>query len=606
MAFELIILLKRTLRTIHGISTNHSIRRIRRNHYVARYTSTLTDMEHGSPSSHAHTTARSQPHQPTQSYHETRDLTEMLKTESKLVQEFVKKNTAQIREHVDNLTKLIQCLHVHNNPANTIHQYLIAGTYQYYYCPQTAAVYRRPYVERVFPSEHQHRLDKQGKNGDECVFDVSTEMSRYFTAQSKTNSSNTRSGQKQSPQVEILQTKVSSDNRYIAMIVQPHGQTKNICIIKDMQTKMLLDVVIPAGQGDGSINKANNVVGIEFAEVQTGVGCYVLCADSVGRPCRVVLVTNGNKHAPTNDTNNNSKTKATEKLTYSGDVYQEEDAAFFVELYTARDRSCVFISSQSRTSSEVLVCTNADTPSRTHRLIPCQPGVVAFADCCNNQFYISKKKDGELSLFTAYKQDMHKQQENLQQLWPPCADTHTPHHQQTHIQTTSSTYRRLRQLFAQTQAHIDLWHLKSMMCNNYLIDDYEIFRDRVLVYGRLGGTVCLCLLATNKTRPSRNTNLNNDEDSNDPHVHAHGDLKDANNTAMVLDLRTAIKNCLSSSTETQEGAYSVLSAFECGLVDVQPQSGSGVDDRYAHFTMSSTAFLQGTHPIIFSYISLDL
>eukprot|EP00929_Paragymnodinium_shiwhaense_P087559 TRINITY_DN47703_c0_g1_i1.p1 TRINITY_DN47703_c0_g1~~TRINITY_DN47703_c0_g1_i1.p1 ORF type:complete len:830 (+),score=188.16 TRINITY_DN47703_c0_g1_i1:73-2562(+) len=209
---------------------------------------------------------------------------------------------------------------------------------------------------------------------------------------------------------EVAHCKVSDDHSVLAYVVD---------VVGDESYELRF-----RGLGDRCFDWSARFPGVRSVEftghgsAETGLGVLIVRADpQTQRACRISLLTVALHHMPaadplraTSSDASSSAAAATQTQLQASEVilWDEEEAAAYLEVFRTKDRKVVLLSSNTKDTSEVRVVrcgSRADAPdhiTHAHRLLPRREGVEYFAEHHQDTlFVISNHERPDFKVYSA-------------------------------------------------------------------------------------------------------------------------------------------------------------------------------------------------------------
>lgn len=594
------------------------------------------------------------------------NMKDMLAREASLLKSFVSTHRSTIRGHKERLKELLRFRASLNQVQTTRPgiplDSVVVGDYFYFSDHTLTKILRK----RTLSSTFNDTIDKYA---DSCMFSVS-EIGRQHAQQQQhqrqrqhqRNRRLPRSHRSEDPIMTIKRTAISNCHNFLFMEMaeyaepapklqqeqkQDQKQRPLAYVFKNMMTQSLsrlrfafdsdcdtdmslaafeLGTVTVKGKrqdGDPRTNSVDKVMPV----------LYILVADAVGRPSLVFSVHLDGLDTSqindillkVNDTQLNQNLKQYRNMNRALQphlqrqhqlqrrqrpasvklLFHEQHPAYFTSMRLSRDRSEIFITSESKTGSELysiatcITSTTYEPAGNDHdhdnaalrKLIPREEGLVYNVDSCGDAMVVVRRdgrgrgqgnKDrpaGDLTMNKGNSEVLVVSKSTVGQtsLWATINNT-CP----IPLPTSKDNITA-----ADNNDNSPVSHLLAHLSSDFILQDIELFASFVCLLGRRSYHPVIyvvqdIIITTSQQLPS----------------------------VREVDLRAAIAKASASSLWPATLKASVVSALVAGAVEISIGSGGGYRDTTLHCTMSSNAFIQGTHvphhiSTCFSYFSVQ-
>lgn len=389
------------------------------------------------------------------------------------------------------------------------------------------------------------------------------------------------------PSLRVLKMKVSDCNQLVALDVEltgtKQGSHKRLLLMKNMKSLHLVEVHLNRECG-GEMAVSNFEFGLVSGSRKALVVVGTADAKDLDRPnavfCAYLDDMHHSKHSVLRvDDHRPVKLPLKAEL-----LLHEPDPKFFIDIFKARDQSCIFVSLQSKSSSEVWMFPSAShasmspTVTPATRLVKCvsrQDNYQRFVDCCGRYFLLSEKVVDMSSRFNVEGAATTLRPHNNLRMYLIPKTAETP------LKTAESPNEVMASIFPMmSEANVAMMEGQRQGHNDEVtVEDYELFMDAVVVFGRKAGCPRVwrvVLLQREIERSSSSTSSVGWEE---------------------LDIIGALRKCSAEAaahgTNRDEEIEALVRAYLNGAVSFSAASGSTGHDQVARFIMSSNAFVGG-------------
>jgi hypothetical protein len=503
------------------------------------------------------------------------DISNLLRQESALLTAFVNANQTSIRHHKQRLLELADqkaAVGASATSARVPEETMVVGDRMYFSNDTRTKIFRKSTV------------DDANQAAAECIISLK-ELGKNV---SRANS--------------IHNTVISNCHKYVAMDVRD-GKDRSMLVVKNLETHSLFDLRCTLSHSTAQERMPVRAIikSFEFGSIiDSGTVAvpllYLLVEDSVGRPSMIYSVlldavaatsVHGkgvmvlpfllDRAAPGSNQTERSKL-----------LFAERQPEYFTGMRLSRDRTVLFIFSESKTSSEVcMISTVLQTAGSVvskqasldacslQVLCPRQQGLVNRVDCCgdvllvaekdtrlpnllpdnqsfwlssdrgNNKLFVTSKGSLEDKLCTNVLRDLRPIE------WPSDAD-------------------KKPLVGGEVGGQLPLNRLLEYLSSDFIIQDFELYESSICVLGRRNSVPSMYLVKIARTAET-----------------VDGNGQETKVTATEIDIRAAL-------AASELSVPHVLNAYDAGAVALALGSGGSYKDSSLKFSMSSNLFVEGS------------